>query len=150
MNLFDRISEDIKAAMKAREKEKLEALRGIKKALIEAKSLRGGKAVLEDEDVVRIIGKLAKQGRDSATIYREQGRPDLAGAELKQVEVFENYLPEPFTEEELSRAVKELIEELDATGMKDMGRVMGVAAKRLGGRADGKSIAGKVKELLAG
>lgn len=148
MNLFDQISEDLKAAMKAREKEKLEALRNIKKALIEAKAAKGAAAGPDDQEVIKIIGKLAKQGRDSAAIYKEQARPDLYEAEMVQVEVFEQYLPKKLSDEELTAAIREIIASTGAGGMKDMGRVMGVASKQLAGKADGKDIADKVKALL--
>lgn len=149
MNLFDQISEDLKAAMKAREKEKLETLRNIKKALIEAKAAKGANAGLDDQEVIRVIGKLAKQGRDSANIYREQSRTDLYEAEITQVEVLEQYLPKKFTDEELTAAVREIIVTTGASGMKDMGKVMGIASRQLAGKAEGKDIAGKVKALLA-
>ena len=149
MNLFDQISEDLKAAMKAREKEKLEALRGIKKALIEAKTAQGANAELDDQEVIKVIGKLAKQGRDSATIYKEQARPDLYEVEMFQVGVFEQYLPKGLNDGELTAAIREIIAATGATGMKDMGKVMGIASKQLAGKAEGKDIADKVKALLA-
>jgi uncharacterized protein YqeY len=149
MNLFDQISEDLKAAMKAREKEKLEALRNIKKALIEAKAAKGATAELDDQEVVKVISKLAKQGRDSANIYKEQSRSDLYEAEMLQVEVLEQYLPKKLTDEELTAAIREIIATTGANGMKDMGKVMGIASKQLTGKAEGKEIADKVKALLA-
>jgi uncharacterized protein YqeY len=149
MNLFDQISEDLIAAMKAREKEKLEALRNIKKALIEAKAAKGANTELDDQEVVKVIGKLAKQGRDSANIYKEQSRSDLYEAEMLQVEVLEQYLPKKFTDEELTAAIREIIATTGASGMKDMGKVMGIASKQLAGKAEGKDIADKVKALLA-
>lgn len=148
MNLFDQIGEDIKAAMKAREKEKLEALRGIKKVLLEAKTASGAGDELSDQDVLKIIQKLAKQGRDSAAIYKEQGRDDLFQQEMTQVEVFESYLPVKMTDEELTAAIQQIIAQTGASGMKDMGKVMGIASKNLAGKADGKEIADKVKQLL--
>ena len=149
MKLFEQVNEDLKAAMKAREKEKLSALRNIKKVLIEAKSAQGATAELDDQDVIKVIQKLAKQGRDSATLYKEQGRMDLHDEEMVQVEVFEQYLPKKLTDAELSDAVKKIIETTGASGMKDMGKVMGMAGKELAGKADGKDIADKVKALLA-
>ena len=149
MSLFDQISEDIKAAMKAREKEKLEALRGIKKVLLEVKTSKGASAELDDQEVVQVIQKLAKQGNDSAQIYKEQGRDDLYQQEMKQVEVFEAYLPEKMSDEMLEVSIKTIIESVGATGMKDMGKVMGMASKQLAGQADGKDIADKVKALLS-
>jgi len=148
-NLFEQINEDLKAAMKAREKEKLEAIRGIKKVLIEAKSAKGANAELDDQEVIKAIQKLAKQGRDSAGIYQEQDRTDLYEQEMAQVEVFEQYLPKQMSQEELTAAVKSIIVSAGATGMKDMGKVMGIASKQLAGKADGKDIADKVKALLA-
>ena len=149
MNLFEQVNEDLKAAMKAREKEKLSALRNIKKVLIEAKSAKGATAELDDQDVIKVIQKLAKQGSDSATLYKEQGRQDLHDEEMIQVNVFEQYLPKKLTDAELSDAVKKIIETTGASGMKDMGKVMGIASKQLAGKADGKDIADKVKALLA-
>lgn len=148
MSLFEQINEDIKNAMKAREKEKLEALRGIKKVLIEAKTAAGASGELTDQEVVKIIQKLAKQGKDSATIYKEQGREDLYLQEVAQVEVFESYLPAMLSDEELTAAIKQIIEQTGASGMKDMGKVMGIASKTLAGKADGKDIAEKVKKML--
>lgn len=148
MTLADKINEEIKEAMKAREKEKLEALRGIKKVIIEAKSTKGAGSELDDDEVLKIIAKLAKQGTDSATIYKEQGRMDLYEPEMFQVGVFESYLPKKLTDAELTVSVKSIIAELGASSMKDMGKVMGVATKKLAGLADGKDVSAKVKELL--
>ncbi|WP_299580705.1 GatB/YqeY domain-containing protein [uncultured Sunxiuqinia sp.] len=149
MGLFDQINEDMKAAMKAREKDKLEAIRAIKKVLLEARAAKGANAELDDQEVVKVIQKLAKQGRDSATIYKEQGREDLYEQEMKQVEVFEVYLPEKMSDEVLEATIKTIIASVGASGMKDMGKVMGIASKQLAGQADGKDIADKVKALLA-
>lgn len=148
MNLFDKINSDLTAAMKAREKTKLEALRNVKKALIEAKTAKGASAGLDDQEVIRIIQKLAKQGIDSANLYKEQDRDDLYGEEMLQVEVFETYLPKKLTDQELTAAVTIIIDTIGASGMKDMGKVMGIASKELAGKADGKDIADKVKALL--
>lgn len=149
MAIFDQINDDIKAAMKAREKEKLEALRGIKKVMLEAQTAKGAGESLADEDAMKIISKLAKQGSDSANIYKEQGREDLYEQEMKQVAIFESYLPEKMSDEDLTAAVKAVIEQVGASSMKDMGKVMGIASKKLAGQADGKDIADKVKALLA-
>jgi hypothetical protein len=149
MNLANQINEDIKAAMKAREKDKLEALRGIKKVLLEARAAKGASAELDDQEVLKVIQKLAKQGSDSAKIYKEQGRDDLYQQEMLQVEVFETYLPEKMSDESLTLAIQTIIESVGATGMKDMGKVMGIASKNLAGKADGKDIADKVKTLLS-
>ena len=149
MNLFDQISSDILTAMKAREKEKLEALRGIKKVMIEAKSAAGATGELTDQEVLKIIQKLAKQGTDSANIYKEQGRDDLYDQEMFQVKVFETYLPVKMSDAELTSAIQSIITEVSATSIKEMGKVMGIASKKLAGLADGKDISEKVKELLS-
>mgnify|MGYP001805914819 FL=1 len=149
MSLFDQISSDIVAAMKAKEKEKLEALRGIKKVMIEAKSAAGASGELTDQECLKIIAKLAKQGSDAATIYKEQGRDDLYEIETFQVKVFESYLPAKMSDADLTEAVKAIITEVGASGMKDMGKVMGIASKKLAGLAEGKDISDKVKALLS-
>ena len=136
-------------AMKAREKEKLEALRGIKKVMIEAKSATGSTGELTDQECLKIIQKLAKQGTDSAIIYKEQNRLDLYDQEMFQVKVFESYLPAKMSDSELSASISAIIAEVGASGMKDMGKVMGIASKKLAGLADGKEISDKVKELLS-
>lgn len=148
MTLSDKINDDLKEAMKSREKEKLEALRNIKKVIIEAKSAKGAGSELDDDEVLKIISKLAKQGIESAAIYQQQGRSDLYEQEMFQVGVFERYLPAKLSEEELTGSIKAIIAELGATSMKDMGKVMGVASKKLAGLADGKDISAKVKDLL--
>ncbi len=149
MTLFDQINNDLKEAMKAREKERLEALRGIKKVMLEAKTAAGASAELSDEEALKIIAKLAKQGTDSATIFKDQGRMDLYDQEMAQVVIFETYLPAKLSDKELTAEVKAIISETGASSMKDMGKVMGLATKKLAGRADGKDISAKVKELLS-
>ena len=149
MSLFDQISNDIKTAMLARDKQRLEALRGIKKEFIEAKTAKGADGELHDDVALKILAKMAKQRRESAQIYAEQNRPDLAGPELAEAAVIESYLPQPMTDAELEAALKEIIAEVGATSAKEMGKVMGVASKELAGRADGKAISAKVRELLA-
>ena len=149
MSLFDQINSDIMEAMKAREKEKLEALRGIKKVMLEAKSAEGALGELSDQESLKIISKLAKQGTDAANIFKEQGRTDLYDQEIFQVKVFESYLPAKMGDAELTNAVKEIIAEVGATSIKDMGKVMGMASKKLAGLADGKDISDKVKALLS-
>ena len=136
-------------AMKAKDTVRLMTLRNVKKVILEAKSASAGIAELSDEEVIKIIGKLAKQGTDSANIYTQQNRPDLAAEESAQVAVLQEYLPKQMTPEELTAAVREIITEVGATSMKEIGKVMGVASKRLAGRADGKEISAKVKELLS-
>lgn len=146
--LFEQISADIMAAMKAREAVRLQALRNIKKYFLEARTAPGSNGELSDDAAMKILAKLAKQGRDTAQLYREQGRPDLAESEMAEVKVIETYLPQPLTDEELTEALKQIIAELGATSPKDMGRVMGTASKALAGKADGRAISNKVKELL--
>ena len=148
MTLSDKINDDLKEAMKSREKEKLEALRNIKKVIIEAKSAKGAGSELDDDEVLKIISKLAKQGIESAAIYQQQGRTDLYEQEMFQVGVFEKYLPAKLSEEELTGSIKAIIAESGATSMKDIGKVMGLASKKLAGLADGKDISAKVKDLL--
>ena len=149
MTIFDQISSDIIVAMKAKEKERLSALRNIKKVFIEAKTAPGANDTLTDDAALKLLQKLAKQGRDSATLYQSQNRADLAEAELDQVAVIEGYLPKALTPEEIEEAVRTIIAETGAQSMKEMGRVMGEANKRLAGRADGKAISEVVKRLLS-
>lgn len=148
MTLFEQINKDIPAAMKAKDKVRLETLRNIKKYFIEAQTAPGAAEVLSDDNALKILSKLAKQGRDTAALYTEQGRPDLASEELAQVAVIEEYLPQPLSAQELEAEVKNIISEVGATGPKDMGKVMGVASKKLAGRADGKAISELVKKIL--
>ena len=149
MTLYDQISEDIKAAMKARDKVRLETLRNIKKVFIEARTAPGASDTLADADAIKIIQKLAKQGREAAAIFTQKGRQDLAEAEMAQVSVIESYLPPQLSEAEIETAVKEAIAQTGASGMKDMGRVMGIVSKQLAGQADGRAISAVVKRLLA-
>ena len=148
MTLFDQVSKDIVVAMKAKDKVRLQALRNIKKYFIEAKTAPGANDTLSDETAMKILAKLAKQGRDTAALYTEQNRPDLAEEENAQAAVVESYLPQPLSAEELEAALKEIIVAVGAEGPKDMGKVMGTATKQLAGKADGKAISAKVKELL--
>ena len=149
MSLFDQISNDIKEAMKARNKVRLETLRNIKKVFLEAKTAPGANDTLEDSNALKILQKLAKQGKESADTFHQAKRQDLADSELAQVKVIEEYLPKPLTEAEIEAAVKEIIAQTGAQGMKDMGRVMGMASKQLAGKADGSAISVIVKKLLA-
>ncbi|EFA92202.1 YqeY-like protein [Hoylesella buccalis ATCC 35310] len=149
MALFEKVNEDIKTAMKERDKVALETLRNIKKVFLEAKTAPGANDTLEDADALKIIQKLAKQGKESAQTYIDAGRQDLADAELAQVSVIERYLPEQLSEAEIEKIVKTIIEQTGAASMKDMGKVMGMANKQLAGKADGKTISGIVKKLLA-
>lgn len=148
MALFEQISKDIIAAMKAKDKVRLEALRNVKKYFLEAKTAPGANDELTDEAALKILAKLTKQGKDTAALYVEQGRQDLADEELGQVSVFEEYLPKPLTEAELEEALKAIIATVGATSAKDMGKVMGVASKQLAGKAEGRAISAKVKQLL--
>lgn len=147
--LEQEISKGIMEAMKAKDTVRLSALRNIKKYIIEAKTSGAAVDVLPDADVIKIITKLAKQGTDSAQIYAQQNRRDLADEELGQVAVFQEFLPKQLTDAELTDAVKSIIAETGAASMKDMGKVMGIASKTLAGQADGKDISAKVKELLS-
>lgn len=149
MALFETISEDIKAAMKARDKVRLDTLRNIKKVFLEAKTAPGANDTLEDADAMKILQKLAKQGHETADTFIAAGRKDLADVELAQAHVIEEYLPKPLTEAEIEEVVKAVIAETGASTMKDMGRVMGTASKKMAGKADGKTISAIVKKLLA-
>ena len=148
MDLFEKVSEDIKNAMKAKDKVALETLRNVKKFFLEAKTAPGANDTLTDADALKIIQKLVKQGKDSAEIYTQQSRADLAEAELAQVKVLETYLPKQMTAEELEVEVKAIIAQVGAAGPKDMGKVMGVASKALAGKAEGRMISEVVKKLL--
>ena len=148
MDLFDQISNDIKEAMKAKDKVKLETLRNVKKFFLEAKTAPGANDTLTDDAALKIMQKLVKQGKDSAAVYEGQGRADLAEAEMSQVHVIEAYLPKQLSAEELEAKLKEIIARTGATSGKDMGKVMGVASKELAGLAEGRAISAKVKELL--
>lgn len=149
MTLFDKVSEDIKEAMKARDKVRLETLRNIKKVFLEAKTAPGANDTLEDADAFKILQKLAKQGRESARTYTDNGRQDLADAELAQAAVIEEYLPKQLGEDEIEAEVRKVIADTGAQSMKDMGKVMGLVSKQLAGRADGRAISAVVKRLLA-
>lgn len=135
--------------MKARDKVRLETLRNIKKVFLEAKTAPGADDKLEDSAALKILQKLAKQGKESADTYIAQNRQDLADEELAQVKVIEEYLPKPLTESEIEAAVKAIVAQTGASSMKDMGKVMGLASKQLAGKADGKVISTIVKKLLA-
>lgn len=149
MNLFDRVSEDIKKAMLARDTQALDALRGIKKEFLEAKTAKGSDGVLSDEKAVTILAKMIKQRKESADIYSQQNRPELAAVEMAQAEVIGRYMPASLSEEELTEKLREIIARVGATSPREMGKVMGVASKELAGRAEGKAISAKVKELLS-
>lgn len=148
MNLFDQVSEDIKKAMLAREKVRLEALRGAKKEFLEAKTAKGANGELSDEAATKILVKMVKQRKESAKIYTENNRPELADNELAEAAVLEEYLPKQLSAEELEKEIRAIIAETGATGPKEMGKVMGVATKRLAGRAEGRAISEMVKTIL--
>ena len=148
MDLFERVSEDIKTAMKAKDKVALETLRNIKKFFLEAKTAPGANDILTDDAALKIIQKLVKQGKESAEIYIGQGRQDLADVELGQVAVMEKYLPKQMTAEELETELKAIIAQVGAAGPQDMGKVMGAAAKAHAGKAEGRASSDAVKRLL--
>ena len=149
MNLFDKVSEDIKKAMLARDKVRLEALRGAKKEFLEAKTAKGSDGNLTDEKAVQILAKMVKQRKESAEIYTQQNRQELAEAEMAQAAVIEEYMPRQLSDEELTAAINEIIGRVGATSPKEMGKVMGVASKELAGKAEGRAISAKVKDLLS-
>ncbi len=149
MTLFEQINKELMEAMKLKDKVKLEALRGVKKGLIEAKSAAGAGHEVSDQEALQVISKLAKQGRESASIYLQQGRADLSQIELEQVAVFEAYLPTMLSEKELEEEIRKIIQQTGASSIKEMGKVMGAATKALSGRADGKTISELVKTLLS-
>jgi hypothetical protein len=148
MSLLEKISADIMAAMKAREMEKLEALRGIKSALLLANTSAGGKEVTA-EDELKILQKLVKQRKESAEIFKSQNRMDLYEVEINQAKVIETYLPEQFSEKEIKKIIQDIIAQTGAGGIKDMGKVMGMATKQLAGKADNSTVSRIVKDLLS-
>ena len=149
MNLFDQVSSDIKAAMLAKDKVRLETLRGIKKEFLEAKTAKGGNGELADDAATKILVKMVKQRKETAAIYTEQNRPELAQNELAEAAVIEGYLPKQMSEEELTEALKAIIAQVGASSAKDMGKVMGGASKQLAGKAEGRTTPAKVKARLA-
>ena len=149
MTLYTQIENGIKEAMLAQDKVRLTALRGIKKEFLEAKTAPGANGELSDENALKILVRMAKQRRESAQIYKDNNRPELAANELAEVSVIEAYLPKALSAEELVSELKAIIAEVGAQGPQDMGKVMGVATKRLAGRADGKAISAAVRTLLA-
>lgn len=149
MSLFDQVSEDIKKAMLAKDKVALDALRGIKKEFLEAKTAKGSDGELHDDKALQILQKMVKQRKESAEMFTQANRPELAADELAQCKIIEQYLPAMLSEEELAEALRDIIAQVGATGPQDMGKVMGVATKQLAGKAEGKAINLKVRELLA-
>jgi len=148
MSLKQQIDTDIKNAMKAKNKEELQALRSIKSMILMAESEKGAEDNLSEDAEMKLLMKAAKQRKESAETYKENGRAELANAELLELEVIEKYLPKQMSEEELKGKLKEVIEKVGASGPQDMGKVMGVATKELAGKADGKMISQLVKQLL--
>lgn len=149
MDWIKTINDKIKEAMKAKDKVVLEALRGVKKEFLEAQTAKGSDGTISDDQGLKILTKLVKQRNDSAKIFQDQGRPELAEAELAEAKVIAQFLPEKMTDEELEAAVKAIIEEVGASSMKEMGKVMGIASKKLAGKADGSAISAIVKKALA-
>ena len=148
MTIEEQVNDGIKNAMKAHDQVRLETMRNIKKVILEAKTRPGANDRIDDAECIKLIQKLAKQGKESAEIYRQQGREDLYEQESGQVAVLEEFLPKQLDEAELTEALKAIIAEVGASSAKDMGKVMGTATKKLAGLADGKAISAKVKELL--
>ena len=149
MDFFETINSAIKSAMLAKDKVRLQALRGIKKEFIEAKTAPGANGELSDDAAMKILVKMAKQRSESAEIYRSQNRPDLAETDEAEMAVIKEYLPQPLSAEELDAALSEIIAKVGASSAADMGKVMGVATKQLAGRADGKAISAAVRRLLS-
>lgn len=149
MELEKKLQADMVSAMKAKETVRLAALRGIKAAILLAKTAEGNNGEVSDADIVKIIGKLVKQRKESAEIYSRQSRPELAENELAEAAAMEVYLPKQLSEEELEAELKKIVEETGAVKMSDMGKVMGIATGRLAGQADGKQISAIVRKLLA-
>ena len=149
MSLFDQVSEDIKRAMLAKDKVALDALRGIKKEFLEAKTAKGSDGELHDDKALQILQKMVKQRKESAELFTQAGRAELAADELAQCKIIEQYLPAMLSEEELTAALRDIIAQVGAAGPQDMGKVLGGATKHLAGKAEGKAINMKVRELLA-
>lgn len=147
MTLEEKINADIKAAMLAKEKDKLEALRAVKSAILLAKTEKGNDAIAEEAEI-KLLQKLVKQRKETAEIYKSQNRQDLADIELLQASIIEKYLPEQMDTAQLQQIIKDIIQQCGATSIKDMGKVMGLASKQLAGKADNKTISEIVKDLL--
>ena len=149
MSLSEHLTHDLKEAMKAKDQATLMALRAVKSALLIARTAEGSGGEVSEAEELKMLQKLVKQRRDAETIYREQGRVDLADTELAEIKVIERYLPEAMNEDDLRAALKVIIAKVGASGPTDMGKVMGAANKELAGKAEGRIISGIVKELLA-
>ncbi|MBK56121.1 MAG: glutamyl-tRNA amidotransferase [Flavobacteriaceae bacterium] len=148
MSLINRISESIKTAMKEKDSIKLESLRAVKSALILLQTEKGSGSQIPKSEEIKTLQKLVKQRKDSAEIYRSQNRSDLAELEINQSKVIEDFLPQQISEDELRKIITNIIDQNEASGMKDMGKVMGIATKELLGKADGKTISALVRSLL--
>lgn len=149
MSLQDKVMDAMKTAMKAKDTQSLEALRAIKSALLLAQTETGSKTELTEEDEIKLLQKQVKQRKDSAAIYNEQNRQDLAEPELAQAQVIEQFLPKQLSEEEVNKIVDQIIADSGASSMADMGKVMGLASAKLAGKADGKTISTAVKSRLS-
>jgi len=149
MAILEKIESEIKQALKSKQKERLEALRSVKTALWNAKTEKGANQQLTEEKEVQVLQKQLKQRKESAEVYEQQGRKELAEGERKEAEVISEFLPEPISDEELTRIIEGIIQETGASSMKDMGKVMGIANRQLAGKAEGKAIADKVKSMLS-
>lgn len=149
MDLYTQVESGIKAAMLAKDRLRLQALRGIKKEFLEAKTAPGSNGELSDEAAMKILVKMAKQRRESAKIYTEQNRPELAETELAETVVIEEFLPKALSPEELEAEIRKIIEQVGAKSPAEIGKVMGVATKALAGRADGRAISQMAKQLLS-
>jgi|SRR5690554_4950749 len=149
MSLQEKVMTEMKQAMRSKDTVALESLRAVKSAILLAQTETGSKEELSEEQEIKILQKLVKQRKDSAALYKEQGRDDLAQPELDQAAVIEQFLPEQLSEEEIAKVVSDIIAKTGASGMQDMGKVMGMASKELAGKADGKTISVVVKQQLS-
>ena len=149
MNLYETIDQEIKTAMLAKDKIRLETLRSAKTAFMEVTTAKDAAHTLTEEQTIAILQRMVKQRKDSSTIFEEQNRLELAQKELEEVEVLQSYLPKPYTQEELERAIGEIIVQTGSSSLKDMGKVIGAANKHLGGKAEGRIIAETVRKLLS-
>ncbi|MDO5606974.1 MAG: GatB/YqeY domain-containing protein [Capnocytophaga sp.] len=149
MSLQSKIMEALKVAMKAKDTVALESLRAIKSAILLAKTEAGAAEELSEADEMKLLQKLVKQRKDSAALYTEQGRDDLASPELAQAAVIEQFLPAQLSESEVTTEITAIVAEIGASGMKDMGKVMGIATQRLAGRAEGKLISAVVRKIIS-
>jgi len=149
MSLKAKIDEDIKGAMRAKDQDALRTLRSVKSMILLAETEKGSSGNLSEADEMKLLTKAAKQRKESAETFSEQGREDLAQKEMTELDIINRYLPQPLTDEELEAELKRIIQEVSASGMQDMGKVMGKATTQLAGRADGKIISQKVKQLLS-